>query len=275
MFYTERVFRGFDLNTGTWSDTLALSAAALAVVIYITIFLLRKKDDSKYYNSPLAWLRAFGFFSVCFALGAATGVAEKIISEPWGPVAAADNWMFVGGAVIFAIIIANGYLHIWPRGTYVKNRKFYWTTIPMGLIWGIAEGQLHLATWSLLEMTGMWPIATAVLTMVILPNYQWHMYYWDVYVEPGHNILETNMQKAGYSHIPNMAWAMVMMVLFAAPGLHVLMQTVALFSCAIAMRFPPPWKAEWHGKDVDPTGGRPAAEVGYDLQSHSFKEGYR
>lgn len=263
----DRFFRGFDLHTGTWTDSAARVSGALFVVLALSVLVLGRKQGDRYDNH-LAWLRAFAYFSFCFALSAATGVLERVIELPQLTATKLESPAFMILTLCFLVVIVQGYFIAWPKGTYYEDRKLYWTTYPFGVIWGVAEAQLHLASWALLEMSGasrIW-IALAQVGMMTL-TFPWHVLYWDRYISPSHNILEWNPNKVLRAHVPNTMTAVLYFALFGDAAFYVAIEALALVASSVAQRFPPPWKSEWHGRPILKDGGVKAEVLGLDAKT--------
>jgi hypothetical protein len=258
------VFRGLDLSTGTWTDEVSVGSAVIAVVLFLLLFFLRRNKDLSLYDNHLAWLRAFIYFCICISLSAATGVTEKLVTDPWGA-SELSNIVWIAATAIYLTIIVYGYWIYWPKGTYTQGRKVYWTFLPFALILAFCEAQLLLVFWAFFEMTSLSRLWVAVLTFFAGSlSYPWHMHYWDMYVAPAHNILESNARKALVAHIPNSAVAILYFAVFESVGIHIIMQAIAFVAACYFMRFPPPWRSEWFGQRVYRFGGRTSAELGLD-----------
>lgn len=260
-------FRGFDLATSTWTDGFARVGFALFAVLAVTTFLLGRKQTDRYDNH-LAWLRAVTYFTFCFALSAATGVLPKLLEGPNLSPERLNNPAFVGLTLWFLAVIIQGYFFAWPKGTYHEDRKLYWTVVPFGLLWGVAEAQLHLCSFALLEMTGLstpWLMLLQVCTMTL--TFPWHVLYWDRYVSPAHNILEWNPQKVLRAHVPNTLTAVLFIGLYGDAALYVAIEALSLVAATWAQRFPPPWKSEWHGRPILKEGGVKAEVLGLDART--------
>jgi hypothetical protein len=257
-----RIFRGFDLATGTWTDTVAVGSAALGLILFMLLLVLRRDRDRQRYDNQLAWLRASVYFCVCISLSAATGVTEKLIVEPWG-LSDFSSVIWIAATLIYLAIIIYGYWIYWPKGTYTQGRQVYWTFLPFALTLAFCEAQLLLVFWACFETVGLSGIWVALLTFIAGSlSYPWHMHYWDMYVAPAHNILEWNGRKALIVHIPNSTVAILYFAFFESVGIHVLMQGLAFVAACYFMRFPPPWRSEWFGQPIYRSGGRTSEELG-------------
>ena len=256
-----RVFRGFDITTGTWADGVAIGAAGLGLALFLLLLVLRRNRDLTLYDNHLAWLRACIYFLVCISLSAAFGVTERLLADPWGS-SDPSSIVWLASTAVYLAIIVYGYWIYWPRGTYTQGRQVYWTFLPFALTWGFCEAQLWLVFWALFEMVGLSTIWVAALTFAAgTLLYPWHMHYWDMYVAPAHNILELNGRKALASHIPNSTVAVIYFAVFESVAIHVMMQALALVAAALYMRFPPPWRSEWFGQPIYRFGGRTRDEL--------------
>jgi len=257
-----RVFRGFDIATGTWTDDLSVGAAALALALFLLLLVLRRNRDLNLYDNHLAWLRACIYFLICISLSSASGVMEKLVTDPWGA-SSLSSVAWIGSTGVYLAIIVYGYWIYWPRGTYTQGRRVYWPFFPFALTLAFCEAQLLLVFWALFEMTGLSTLWVAALTFVAgTLSYPWHMHYWDMYVAPAHNILEWNGRKAMVAHIPNSTVAIVYFAGFESVAIHIMMQALAFVAACYFMRFPPPWRSEWFGQPIYRFGGRTKAELG-------------
>ena len=257
----DRVFRGFDLSTGTGSDWAAVLFAGLGFCLLVSLLVMRRGRDLSRYDNPLAWLRACIYFCCCISLSAATGVTEKLFSDPWG-LSDVNSPVWITATLVYLGIIVYGYWIFWPRGTYTQGRKLYWTCLPFALVLAFCESQLLLVFWALFEMTGLSRFWVAALTFAAGSlSYPWHMHYWDMYVAPAHNVLEWNGRKALVAHIPNSTIAVIYFAIFESVGIHLFMQALAFTAACYFMRFPPPWRSEWYGQPVYRFGGRPTADL--------------
>ena len=203
-----------------------------------------KRMSTNTYDPRSAWLRAVIYFVICFAIAHFTGALALVLSQP---LASADNLHDVRWVLFTLLCIAVevwGYVYLWPRGTLTHGRQLYWSVVlTFGLLWGLSEGLLFL---SVFVLTSQW-IASKLLVWIISFSVistflgLWHQFYWDIYVAPEHNILEWNIKKVLYAHIPNIVITLTYLSLYGNAGIFVLCQTFALVASTYFMRFPPFW----------------------------------
>jgi hypothetical protein len=201
-----------------------------------------KQMSTNTYDPRSAWLRAVIYFVICFAIAHFTGALALVLSQP---LASADNLHDVRWVLFTLLCIAVevwGYVYLWPRGTLTHGRQLYWSVVlTFGLLWGLSEGLLFL---SVFVLTSQW-IASKLLVWIISFSVistflgLWHQFYWDIYVAPEHNILEWNIKKVLYAHIPNIVITLTYLSLYGNAGIFVLCQTFALVTSTYFMRFPP------------------------------------
>ena len=203
-----------------------------------------KRMSTNTYDPRSAWLRAVIYFVICFAIAHFTGALALVLSQP---LASADNLHDVRWVLFTLLCIAVevwSYVYLWPRGTLTHGRQLYWSVVlTFGLLWGLSEGLLFL---SVFVLTSQW-IASKLLVWIISFSVistflgLWHQFYWDIYVAPEHNILEWNIKKVLYAHIPNIVITLTYLSLYGNAGIFVLCQTFALVASTYFMRFPPFW----------------------------------
>lgn len=266
---TQTIFIGLGWPSNPFIESILYGAAGLMLASYVMLFVLKRGKDvrSRYYNH-LAWLRAFIYFGGCLVVSALTGVMDVIAVSGLPTMGAKSaGWHITLDA--WLIIVLVGYLGVWRRGTVTLGRKYYWTAIPFGLLWGFSEAQLMLGFWSLAEMTGLSVLWVGVITYVLVSlfNSALHIVFWDTYVAPGHNITEWNIKKVSFAHTPNLLLGLIFLGLYGEPLIFVLVQTLALTLCTNIMRFPPFWPTEAHGIPVVRGGNIAADELGLDPKS--------
>ena len=81
-----------------------------------------------------------------------------------------------------------------------------------------------------------------------LANGPLHLFYWDLYVSPDHNIYEWNMKKVMFAHNPTLILSLIFLVIWGDIWVYMLWPAFALFACAVAQRFPAPWDTLSHGE---------------------------
>lgn len=262
----ETIFTGLEWPSNPLIENILYGSVALMLTSLVMILVLeRGKDARNIYYNHLAWLRAFIYFGGCLVVSALTGVMDVILSSALPDMGAkSTGWHITLDA--WLIIVLVGYLGFWRRGTVTLGRKYYWTAIPFGLMWGLSEAQLMLGFWSLAEMTGLSVLWVAIITyvMVSIFNTALHVLFWDTYVAPGHNITEWNMKKVSFSHTPNLFVGLIFLSLYGDPLVFVMVQTLALTICTNIMRFPPFWPTEANGVPVVKGGNIAAADLGLD-----------
>lgn len=196
------------------------------------------------YHPRSAWLRAVIYFVVCFMIAHFTGALALVLNQP---LASAENLRDVLWILFTLLCIAVeiwGYIYLWPRGTLTHGRQLYWSVVlTFGLLWGLSEGLLFL---SVFVLTSQWVASKLLVWFIsfsVISTFLglWHQFYWDIYVAPEHNILEWNIKKVLYAHIPNIVITLTYLSLYGNAGIFVLCQTFALVASTYFMRFPPFW----------------------------------
>lgn len=246
------LFTGLGWPETSWVQSIAYASIAIFFLCLASMLVLERKLDAKniYYNH-LAWIRGFAYFAACFFVSSITGVLEALLAIGLPDMGAkSTSWHIT--LDIWIIVVLVGYLGVWRKGTITLDRKYSFMALPFGILWGLSEGQLFLAFWSLAEMTGLSVLWVAVLTYVLVSifNSGLHILFWDTYVAPAHNITEWNMKKVALAHNPNLIIGLVFLALFNEPLVFLLVQTLALTLCTNIMYFPPFWQTETHGKPV-------------------------
>lgn len=232
-------------------DYFAYGLIGLLLILALLLFLGTRGKDTRIYDAKMAWLRAWIYFSICWLLSWSTGVLSTLLETPLvDPAHVAETGWKVYVTVTWAIILF-GYLYIWPKGTVTYNRKLYLLpTVLIGVVWGLSEAQLFLAFWSIAEyfIDTTWMIAIAVYAMATIANSLLHIFWWDRYVSPDHNIYEWNMKKVGLAHNPNLILSLIYLVIWGDLWIYLMWPAFALFACAIAQKFPAPWDTLAHGE---------------------------
>ena len=239
---------------------------ALASVVVALLFAsaLRRRTATREtwrYDTVAAWLRAFTYFSVCWAVAWASGTVATVTSNPLVFAGQASSWLWwLLTAATFGIAVV-GYWVVWARGTRPHGRRISWPETPLfGLAWGVSEGLLMASVWVL--ATRLWRAALGdgalcdalVLATVIVVLSAWialwHALYWDINVSPEHNIMEWNTIKVAVVHTPNVVVSTAWLTAWENLGLFVLAQTIALLGSSMTMPFP----AFRHPHPQDPDG---------------------
>eukprot|EP00520_Triparma_pacifica_P007946 CAMPEP_0118652902 /NCGR_PEP_ID=MMETSP0785-20121206/11559_1 /TAXON_ID=91992 /ORGANISM="Bolidomonas pacifica, Strain CCMP 1866" /LENGTH=249 /DNA_ID=CAMNT_0006545437 /DNA_START=245 /DNA_END=991 /DNA_ORIENTATION=- len=195
------------------------------------------------YSAYSAWLSAVVFFSVCFIISWGTGVADAVFFHPTTTsFSSSDTSFFVFTAASFATVIL-GYWIIWPIGTVTYNRQWGWHCVIFGVLDGLAESQLFLCIWSLVEMLSLPRWCTGLITFFIQGGFKanWDQNYWNLRVAPAHNIEEWNKWKILFVHVPNVFVTFSYFITYGNAKIYCATQTVAVVGSTCAMRFPSPW----------------------------------
>ncbi len=196
------------------------------------------------YDSRRAWLRAAIYFVVCFMIAHFTGALALVLNQP---LASAEDlrdvrWIFF--TLLCVAVEVWGYVYLWPRGTLTHGRQLYWSVVlTFGLVWGLSEGLLFLSVFVLASKFIVSKIVVGLVSFTLISMFLglWHQFYWDIYVAPEHNILEWNIKKVLYGHIPNIVITLTYLSMYGNAGIFVLCQTFALVASTYFMRFPPFW----------------------------------
>lgn len=196
------------------------------------------------YNVRHAWLRAFAYFAMCFALSWVTGVLPKLLTAPLVTGENLSNISWLGFTLLCFAVEYVGYYIIWRKGTLTHGRELSWlTVIVFGGLWGLSEGQLFLSVWAIIGWFTTSKIAIGLITFFIIATFLglWHSLYWDIYVAPEHNIAEWNLRKVLFAHIPNLLVTLTYFGFYENAGMFVLFQTFSLMGSTYFMRFSPFW----------------------------------
>lgn len=224
----------------------------LGVVIFsLLLFFGTREVDTRVYNARLAWIRAFLYFSVCWFLSSVTGVLNNLLNSPlvnFENVSTLSWQMYVG---LTWCVVLFGYLYIWPTGTVTYQRKLYpLPTLLIGVIWGLSEAQLFLVFWWTAEslLSNVWLIALMTYVMAAIFNPLLHVFWWDRYVSPDHNIYEWNLKKVSMSHNPTLVLSIIYLALWEDLWVFLFWPAFGLLACAFAQKFPAPWDSLAHGE---------------------------
>jgi NAD(P)-dependent dehydrogenase (short-subunit alcohol dehydrogenase family) len=235
--------------------------------------LLRRRTSSREvwrYDTGAAWLRAFTYFAVCWAVAFATGTVATITSNPLVFPGQRQSWLWWLLTVLAFGIAVVGYWVVWARGTRPHGRRVSWPETPLfGLAWGVSEGLLMASVWvvatrvwrALLGDGGLSDALVLVTVIVVLSAWiaLWHALYWDIHISPEHNIIEWNTVKVAVVHTPNVVVSTAWLTAWENLGLFVVVQTVALLGSSMTMPFPTFRRP--HPQDPDgPVLGTPTTE---------------
>ncbi len=254
------------------SPQWGLAVGALVVAAGFAVALRRRTASREVwrYDTVAAWLRAFTYFAVCWAIAAATGTVATILSNPLVFPGQTQSWLWwLLTAAAFGIAVV-GYWVVWARGTRPHGRRIAWPETPLfGLAWGVSEGLLMASVWvvatrvwrALVGDGGLSDALVLITVIVVLSAWiaLWHALYWDINVSPEHNIIEWNTIKVAVVHTPNVVVSTAWLTAWENLGLFVLVQTIALLGSSMTMPFP----TFRHPHPQDPDGpvlGTPTAE---------------
>lgn len=264
----------FELQPPQWPLTILFAIAGVGFIVALKAH-LRGKPVWRY-DTRAAWLRAFAYFSFCWALAMASGTIPTILGNPLvlpGQTSSLFWWAFTA---LCAVVIFVGYWIIWPIGTLPHGRRVIVPdTVLFGIAWGVSEGLLMASVWVLSKR--MWQavlgagtvadFAIVFTTILVLSAFVglWHALYWDVHISPEHNIYEWNIKKVMFAHNPNLIVTSIYVTAWENLGLFVLFQALALFASTLAMPFPSPrWPhpADPSGPPLGPRTDEPADLTG-------------
>jgi len=243
--------------TGTPEDFFAGGVAVTLITLGYAFWLRRSSLGTHTYDVRLAWLRAGMYFCACFLASWGTGVLHTLRSSPLFTAAQGRDTAWLGLTAACVLVEIVGYWIIWPMGTFTQERE---RNLPVqasfGFMWGVAEAQLFLSFWALIEMFGMSTTATALVSFCVISAFQgmWHALYWDIHVAPEHNIPEWNKWKVLCAHVPNLMITLTYLTLHGNATLFVGFQTLSLVGSTIFMRFPPYWADSGRGGNARPPG---------------------
>jgi NAD(P)-dependent dehydrogenase (short-subunit alcohol dehydrogenase family) len=228
-----------------------LTVVALVVAAGFALALRRRTStrETWRYDTVAAWLRAFTYFAVCWAIAFASGTVATIAANPLVLPGQTQSWLWWLMTVLVFAIAAVGYWVVWARGTKPHGRRVVWPdTVVFGLVWGVSEGLLLgsvwlLATrfWRALVGDGGLSDALVLATVIVVLSAWialWHALYWDINISPEHNIVEWNTIKVAAVHTPNVVVSTAWLTAWENLGLFVVAQTIALLGSSMTMPFP-------------------------------------
>jgi hypothetical protein len=232
-------------------NIFAYGIMSLLVLLGLLLFIGTRGKDTRIYNAKMAWVRAWIYFCICWLLSWVTGVLPALLSSPWVDPAHVieKSWLFY--VMLTWVVVLVGYIYIWPSGTVTYKRKLYpITTSIIGVVWGLSEAQLFLVFWSVGErfLDIPWVVALFTYVCASMANGPLHLFYWDLYVSPDHNIYEWNIKKVMFAHNPTLILSLGFLALWGDIWVYMFWPAFAIFSCAIAQRFPAPWDTLSHGE---------------------------
>jgi hypothetical protein len=219
------------------ADLVGWVAAGLLLAFLAALGIRRGEDVLR------RWLRAGAYFSGCLVASAATGVLDVLLTGPVLGDGSLGNGVFLAALLGCVVLELIAYGRVWPLGTYTLDRA---RDLPagfgFGLLWGVAEAQLLLSLWAVVEWSGWRLSYVVVAAFVLISLFQgcWHALYWDRRVAPEHNDPAWNLRKVLLCHVPNLAATLTFLAVYRAPLLFVAFQTLSLVLCSCAMRFPRP-----------------------------------
>jgi hypothetical protein len=246
---SEKLF--LNANSSPAIDLFAYGVMVFCLLLVVALLIVRRGKDVRIYHAGLAWLRAWIYFCCCWLFSWATGVLATLVNSPWLNPDHAQQLSWQLYMLISWAIVLFGYLYIWPMGTVTYNRKLYpLPTLLLGLVWGLSEAQLFLSFWAIAErfVDPLWLVAIGTYLMASVSNGPLHLFYWDRYVSPDHNIYQWNMKKVGLAHSPNLIISLVYLVIWGDLWIYLLWPTFALLTCSFAQKFPAPWDKLAHGE---------------------------
>lgn len=195
------------------------------------------RDDP--YVAKVAWGRALAFFLFCLVVAVFSGGLDRFVTDA----GAQRVGLWPVWAVVTTLVVVNGYVVVWPRGTFTEDRpRDPGTQAFFGIAWGLSMGLLFVSIHELVATIGWSTTVTGLVAWFLIANFQglWHQLYWDLKVSPPHNVTRWNVVKVAAAHVPNVSLSMVMLAHYGDARFLVTMQVIALTSSSLAMRFPPP-----------------------------------
>ena len=234
-------FTAHPIIDNSWEDYFSLLIGVVLAFLIIRLHSERRERSVTSYDSRLAWYRAGIYFCACFLVSWGTGVFKTLTRSTWITPENINSLNWLGFSLLCLIVVTIGYAYIWPKGTVTHGRPFhFWTVIGFGFLWGLSEGQLYLSFWAIAEKFSLpviW-VAIVAFTLISIFNQLWHSLYWDIHVAPEHNIIEWNIKKVFFAHIPNLVCCITYLAVTGSAGIFVLFQTWALVLSTYFMRFP-------------------------------------
>ena len=179
--------------------------------------------------------RGAAYFAGCWVVA----YASRALSHPLDTDHLAEpGWWALTTLCVTVVVV--GYWMIWPRGTYVLDRRRHPpAVVAYGVVWGLSEGVLFVAVWRLLGRGIDGPAQYAVAFLVLSAFLgAWHSLVYDRFVSPEHNDPAWNGRKVVLCHVPNLALCLAHLAVFDDPAVLVGCQVVALVGSSWFMRFP-------------------------------------
>jgi hypothetical protein len=182
---------------------------------------------------------------VCFAIAYFSGALSLVLNNPLATAQNLGNTRWILFTLLCVAVEIWAYVFLWPRGTLTHGRQLYWSVVlTFGIVWGLSEGLLFLSVFTLASKFIASKFFVWLVSFLVIGTFVglWHQFYWDIYVAPEHNILEWNVKKVLFAHIPNLMITLAYLTIYENAGIFVLCQAFALIASTYFMRFPPFWK---------------------------------
>ena len=195
------------------------------------------------YSARRAWRIASVYFATGIVLGAVTGALGDVFDRPILGHGSWSNTTFVLWMIGCIVLEVVAYGVIWPLGTLThgRPRRVGWQ-LGFGLTWGVCESLVFLSIVAIIDWftDTRWIVAVASFVVISAFTGIWHDKFWDIHVAPEHNIIEWNLRKVLLCHIPNLCATLPFLVVYRAPVLFIVFQTISLTLSTWFMRFPAP-----------------------------------
>lgn len=222
--------------------------ALLAVLVPIVVlYVLRwRGHDPAVWSPPAAWSRWAIYCCLCLIFADVSGAMETTLSSPLVyPGQLQDPWWLITTSALFLFIIV-AYWGYWYRNTLRFGRRLdFFPQLIFGLGWGFCTGLLFLCWWHLALWIGAgwprWGVGLLAYFLISLWQALFMDMYWDIYVSPEHDTPQSIRQKVPRTHIPNMTFCLIWLVVYENYWLFIGLQTTALLAASFGMRMPAPW----------------------------------
>lgn len=222
--------------------------AFILIISGLSLFIFKlvkyRKIPSTLWKPGLAWTRAFIYFIICNLISLIVGVTNTLINQSLTNSFQMQDFTWLILCILCFSYIFFAYWILWARMTLTFERKFYiGIGIIFGLIWGVSTGQILLSfyhLWNKLQIP-KWAIYIVSYLSMGLWQYFVHDYFWDVYVSPEHDSPRSIKIKTLFSHIPNVALCLSLLVIYENYWIFIILQSLALIATTIFQKFPPPW----------------------------------